>query len=105
VSAATTVWNTVSHLGANRTTTLTQIHTPAALTTRTAVSGRDACRSTRDSRRLIEDRDPVEDGSFPVDAGSAMAPGPPLLLTQFPGQFIAAHLRPSGQIALARHLV
>jgi len=32
---------------------LTAIHTAAAVTTSTAVSGRDACRSILDSHRLI----------------------------------------------------
>jgi hypothetical protein len=53
VSAATTVWKMVSHRAGNPTAMLTAIHTAAAVTTSTAVSGRDACRSILDSHRLI----------------------------------------------------
>jgi hypothetical protein len=53
VSAATTVWKMVSHRAGNLAAMLTAIHTAAAVTTSTAVSGRDACRSTLDSHRLM----------------------------------------------------
>ena len=53
VSAATTVWKMISHGAGNPTAMLTAIHTAAAVTTSTAVSGRDACRSILDSHRLI----------------------------------------------------
>jgi hypothetical protein len=42
-----------SHRAGNLAAMLTAIHTAAAVTTSTAVSGRDACRSTLDSHRLI----------------------------------------------------
>jgi hypothetical protein len=42
-----------SHRAGNLAAMLTAIHTMAAMTTSAAVSGRDACRSTLDSHRLM----------------------------------------------------
>lgn len=46
------VWKMVSHRAGKPAAMLAAIHTPAAPTASTAASGREACRSTRDSHRL-----------------------------------------------------
>lgn len=101
VSAATRVWKTVSHRAGNPAARLIPIHVPAAPRTSTATTGRDASRSIRDSHRLTADLDRSSGGPCP-----AVGPGGRgLLFAEFPGELIAAHLRPARQVTFLGDLV
>lgn len=69
VRAATSVWKTVSHRAGNPVAMLMPTQERAAASTNSTVTGRQACRSTRDSHRLTGDLD----GS-PGGPGSATEP-------------------------------
>jgi hypothetical protein len=85
VSAATRVWKMISHRAGNPAAMLMAIHTVAAVTTATAASGRDACRSTLDSHRLMRERS--ADGFDSVT-------GIPPISRYFSPSFLASSSRP-----------
>src|ERR1022692_1417951 len=63
VRAATKAWKMLSQRPGNPAETLTRTHARSALSTVSAVSGRDAHRSTQDSSRLPGDRPRSTGGS------------------------------------------